>query len=316
LEPNLHSGYSTLHEHPYRWTDPYQAVPQIDRSLASASNEHLRHRFLQEWTIEAFPDKGSTTYTEATFLQQFEHSDKPIYVFQGAFNVVGLLGMEYPHDPMGRTLVQMINDGDLHEIWIYAPPASQMPESAMAGPNAYHVNGPIYSHPDLEDQVVLMMYSYERSMAEALEIYGHRFESILWHQYPPRPQTAMPGTPTALAPTPTPSIFEHFQMKHRHAPGLGSVGDSHLAFNARQGRNYDRVNMGEVATDHADWYQFPWFTGNRPSEGCSGHEAWGCTDLGYLQWWYDHVPKSYGSSYNGVHNWWPMIARPACLVQP
>ncbi len=183
-----------------------------------------------------------------------------------------------------------VNSGRVDEVWLWGAPGFGWPESAMAGNGAYWINGGPISGVDSK-AFVLMGFNYERGMAEALEAYGHRTESILRRIY---------GSWEAAET----HDWNRFTLLDRDVAGRGGLGNAHNAFNAEPGTDYNRSSTRMASTSAEDWYYFPNMTGSRNDNNC---EAWGCDGYGYLKWWYDHMPHVAGVKNGLLNNWWRYI---------
>lgn len=197
----------------------------------------------------------------------------------------------------GDPLWQMINQGEVTELWLWGDPTSRWDErNEIGGP--LPTFGLSHNHPDdrLTRRVAAMGYNFS-GQGPGLHSYGHRTEEIIggrlggWNAEP----------------------WSHFRRLEYEVPGEASVGNVHYSFNALvEGRLYDYATRRYVWTDADDWFHFPEFTGEKDWRGCT---VFGCEGMAYLRWWFAHLPRGNGTNGNlqyNYNNWWPLIAHPYC----
>ena len=95
-------------------------------------------------------------------------------------------------------------------------------------------------------------------------------------------------------------MWSKFILYDKVAPGKSNCGNVHFAPNSD--KDYDWGNSRVVTSNCDDWYNFPDFKGITREVDCS---EWGNGDIReHHRWWFDHIPKTTGST-NGVqNNWW------------
>ncbi|RKH47593.1 hypothetical protein [Corallococcus sicarius] len=174
---------------------------------------------------------------------------------------------------------------ELDEVWVMAPPWVQMYESRMLGSNAYWCNAPPEPRVASFRNFVVMGYNYERGVAEALHSYGHRSESILDRAYR--------GQPAG-------HLWDKFNDLHRDKPNLAGVGYVHHPPNAAPGTDYDYGNTTFVPSSADAWLRNPLVNPDSVARRSLNCTEWGCTQEGFLKWWFNHMP--YGQK--NAPNWW------------
>jgi len=174
---------------------------------------------------------------------------------------------------------------ELDEVWVMAPPWTQMYESRMLGTNAYWCNAPAETRVASFRNFVVMGYNYERGVAEALHSYGHRAESILNRAY--RAQS-------------TGNLWDKFNDLHREKPNLAGVGWVHHPPNAAVGTDYDYANTTYVLSSADAWLRNPLVSPDSLPRRNMNCTEWGCSQEGFLRWWFYHMP--YGQK--NAPNWW------------
>ena len=87
--------------------------------------------------------------------------------------------------PSGCRLVDLISDGVVDEVWVWADPTIGSWESIMVGPDAWAVNGPSsVTHPDLTRPAVIMGWTWQMGVDNALGSFGHRTEAAIKRYVP------------------------------------------------------------------------------------------------------------------------------------
>jgi hypothetical protein len=138
-----------------------------------------------------------------------------------------------------------------------------------------------------------MGFNYERGLAEMLHDHGHRAESILTRAY------GSWNNGGAIQ-----HDWDRFTRYQRIDPGNAACGNVHFPPNGAS--DYDYGNATLVWSTADDWRQnWPNLTGARQQLNAS---AWGADHLGFLSWWFDHLPRRPGQGAAGrQHNWWKYV---------
>jgi len=184
------------------------------------------------------------------------------------------------------------NNDEIHEVWVYAHPFAGMAESQLVGPNGFWYNSYPIEHPGLVKQIAIMGWNYERGVAEAIHSFGHRAESAIVHAYSDRWDV--------FAQNPTP--WEIFTRIDKHFPGRAHIGNIHFPPNGMS--DYDYSNRRYVKTYADNWKRYPILLDQTRMINC---EEWGNTQLGYLKWWLNHLPRFTGVSEGILNNWWHYV---------
>jgi len=183
------------------------------------------------------------------------------------------------------------NSGVIDEVWVYAYPFASLYESILAGPNAFWWNAPPLDHPGLEKLLSIMGLNYERGIAEAMHSFGHRAESAMRHAY---------GRWDVHAEKP--NNWELFTTIDKDKPGKAHVGNIHFPPNGMS--DYDYSNRRYVISYADNWKRYPILLDQRRSINCS---EWGCSHLGYMRWWFSHLPRYRGVTDGILNNWWHYV---------
>jgi len=186
---------------------------------------------------------------------------------------------------------QKRNEGRITEVWVYSFPFGGMYESQLVGPGAFWYNSPPMDHPGLRRLLPVMGWNYERGIAEAMESYGHRSESALSHAYGRwDPRAASPNN------------WEIFTSIDKDKPGKAHVGSIHYPPNGMS--DYDFGNHRYVTCYADNWKRYPILLDQTRVLNCA---EWGCSHLGYMRWWFSHLPRFVGVTDGILNNWWHYI---------
>ncbi|MCG2715303.1 MAG: T9SS type A sorting domain-containing protein [Candidatus Marinimicrobia bacterium] len=180
------------------------------------------------------------------------------------------------------------NSGVIDEIWVYAHPFAGMYESQLVGPGAFWWNSPPLDNPNLEKLLSVMGWNYERGLDCAIHSVGHRVESAIRHVY---------GRWDCQNPEPT--NWELFTRIDKDMPDQAHIGNIHFPPNGQS--DYDYSNTRYVITYADNWKRYPILLDQTRNINCS---EWGCTHLGYMRWWFNHLPRYTGVTDGVLNNWW------------
>lgn len=204
------------------------------------------------------------------------------------------------------------NNGEIDEVWVFAAPYLSMYESQLMGPNAFWWNSPpINSGTALTKLLSVMGLNYERGVDQAYHSFGHRSESAMIHAY----EEAQGRGWDTKSPNPTP--WDLFTRIEKDMPGQSHVGNIHYPPNGRS--DYDYGNTELVRSYAQNWSRYPALFNENTEVNVSTWEyrsedyptgdplAEGQDHLGYLRWWYNHLPRYTGVTDSILNNWWMYI---------
>jgi hypothetical protein len=284
FDPVLESrGGRRLHE-VAGWGDPRQLTNAYVDSLRRSSGGFVDQRVVEFQDLDVWPVKmDGFRYTDESYLLNLGRGSgwhQPD-------------GVDYDAIIRDHGLVARVNAGDVDEVIVWGGPYFGYYESRMAGPNAYWCNSPGMPWVPTTRKFVMMGLNYERGEAEALHSHGHRTESILVRVY---------GSWNGSGPPQ--HHWDRFTRYDRIDPGNAACGNVHFPPNGTA--DYDYGNFTLVFSTADDWKaSWPALTGAR---GLVNASAWGGTHLGYLRWWFDHLPRRVGVNPDGKqNNWWKYV---------
>jgi len=203
-------------------------------------------------------------------------------------------------------ICNLVQTQNLSEVWVWGDGSAGLDEFAYkvpndAMPNDAQAESPwFYDYrkkniPDCGKTIWVMGWNYEVGIDNAIHSYNHRVESILsllvgqGHWY----QNVDPNNP-----------WFKFSRYDNAFPGQAGIGSVHFPANASA--EYDYGNTRQVTSTANDFLNYPNLTGATTPVAC---DAWGCTQLGYQQWYDSHLPHVSGTSYlNTCNSWWTYIA--------
>jgi hypothetical protein len=183
------------------------------------------------------------------------------------------------------------NNNEINEIWVYSYPFGGMYESQLMGPGAFWYNSPPLAHPGLQKLLSVMGWNYERGVAEAMHSLGHRAESAMVQVYGRWEIT-----------NPNPNSWELFTRIDHVIPDGAHVGNIHYPPNGNS--DYDYSNPRYVITYADNWKRYPMLLDQTRVVNCT---EWGSTQLGYMEWWFGHLPHFEGVYEGVLNNWWYYI---------
>lgn len=209
-------------------------------------------------------------------------------------------GIDYPAMIAEFNLIPRIESGEIDEVWMMGLPYFGYWESAMAGQDAFEVNGEAYGQVLCRRRFVIMGFNVERGVAEMLEDQCHRSEATLSRIYGGWEVDKLTTTWARLA-------------ANLKQSGTAAVGTCHYPPNGE--RDYDWTNPRMVESTADDWLHYPYLTGRKRTFNC---EEWrepytntrGQPDYhrNYIKWWFTHLPKAAGVNGDGrLNNWWKYI---------
>ncbi len=300
--PVIDSTSMTKINEEWGWQDPYVYVEQIIEHFHDAS-----HGVVQFEVVETHDDGniftrlGDSLMTLDTLAYYYTQSNHKLYgresegTLQHYAEIEGIVKFDYNAMVDFYDLDTKRNNGEIDEVWVYAPPFGGMYESQLMGPGAFWYNSPPLEHEGLNKLLSVMGWNYERGVAEAMHSVGHRSESAMVKVY---------GGWDIHSENPTP--WDLFTRIHKEITDGAHVGNIHFPPNGRS--DYDYGNTQKVISYHQNWKRYPVLL-DQTSE--VNRETWGAPNgnyqLGYMKWWFGHLPHFEGVHNGVLNNWWHYI---------
>ena len=237
----------------------------------------------------------------------------------------------------GQTITTRVNNQEYDDIWILDDSTSRLAEAVMADGTSGLVlnNAEPVQITGLTRSVPVMGFNWYLPPAWALHSYGHRTEDVFAGLFNGN------RSPTCLVNRTENNVWAKFvRIYDCYAdPGTpippdkyGGIGTMHKAFIAqvpkddrnnpvwvtanRDDFDYEQWwssapgNVSPVLSNEKDWYNFPNFQGWVFPTTC---QEWGCNALGYMPWWFRHLPRYEGFTDGLPNNIWPYASSPGCF---
>ncbi len=290
-----------IHEE-FHWRDPRVLVPALVKHFRECTDSVVNFQITE--VVDAtqlftrLRGQIMSVNQYATLLKE------PGWTTLKAASDSGLLAFDYREFVKYYHFDEKRNAGQIDEVWVFAAPYLAMYESQMLGPNAFWWNSPpIKDGTALTRLLSVMGLNYERGVDQAFHSFGHRVESAMIQAY--KEATGKPWNPTSSTPTP----WDLFTRINKDMPGQAHCGNVHFPPNGTSDYNY---NNQTLVTSYAEnWYRYPilfnmsrqvnvstwYYTPGEPL-------AEGLDHLGYLRWWYNHLPRYVGVTDGVLNNWW------------
>lgn len=299
-------GYKKLHTI-FNWRDPAALASRLIELFREASDSVVNFQF-----AETVNDGRLFTRLNDTILtanRYYQLLSEPGWTTLKAASDSGKLAFDY------RAMVTYYgydtkrNNGTIDEVWVFAAPYLAMYESQLMGPTAFWWNSPpIKDGTGLTKLLSVMGLNYERGVDQAFHSFGHRFESAMVRAY--EDAQNKPWNPADPSPTP----WDLFTRIDKDMPGLSHVGNVHYPPNGAH--DYDYGNPTIVVSYARNWFRYPslfnqtdrvnvntWiYTSEQYPSGDPLAE--GQDHLGFLRWWYNHMPRYEGVTDGVLNNWW------------
>ncbi|MBC7187696.1 MAG: T9SS type A sorting domain-containing protein [Calditrichaeota bacterium] len=279
------------------WADPLVLVFQLAEEFYQCSDGVVQYQIVEiHDDVQCFSRLDGTFMSLDTLAYYFGSSGK-LYgrstpgTLQYMAEIEDRVKFDYRAMIDYHQFDQKRNEGRIMEVWVYSFPFAGMWESQLVGPGAFWYNSPPMDHPGLRRLLPVMGWNYERGIAEAMESYGHRSESALAHAYGRWNPRAEPR-----------NNWEIFTTIDKDRPGQAHVGSIHYPPNGMS--DYDFGNHRYVNCYADNWKRYPILLDQNRVLNCS---EWGCSHVGYMRWWFSHLPRFVGVTDGILNNWWHYI---------
>ncbi len=276
------------------WSNPVSLANQLVSEFSEASDGVIQFQIVETHDDQAVFSRLDGQFMTVDTLTYFFSSDSRLYgrdvqgTMQHIAEVENRIQFDYNAMIDYYGLAEKRNNGQIDEVWVYAYPFAAMYESRLVGPDGFWWNSPPLSHPGLKRLISVMGLNYERGIAEAMESFGHRMESALWKAFGRWDSNAQEQ-----------NYWELFTTIDKDRPGKAQVGGIHFPPNGMS--DYDYGNRRYVTTYADNWKRYPILLDQSRVINCS---EWGCSHLGYLRWWFNHLPRYVGVTDSVLNNWW------------
>jgi hypothetical protein len=281
--------------HNFLWNDPWQLNDEYKKTLEELSGGTVEYEFVEFIDSRDYftiLKESGELLTEERVVELLQEEDWKTLREQGTTFDYHAFISHYEFD-------KKRDNGEIHEVWMWTFPFGGMWESHMMGEGAFWLNSMPAENPTCSEKLIVMGLNYERDLACALESYGHRFESVMmevygWWDY---------DNKSSKEELTNWELYTAYGMKYeKFEPGAAHIGNIHFPPNGRH--DYDWGNQEYINTYVDYWSDYPEIEWGEPRRvNCSD---WDCSHIGYMRWWYDHLPRFNGLNHKDgrLNNWW------------
>lgn len=268
------------------WNDPRELAKGYAGDLERVTDGLIRHRVVEWRDLDEFPAKiDGFRYTAESYMA--------CRATNSGWHEPDAL--DYARVFREQKVIPRIDSGEIDEVWLFGGPYFGYGESAMAGPRAFHINGPVIDGRAVPSSrpFAIMGFNYERGVAETLHNLCHRAEATLTRVHGGWKTDELVHD------------WARFAANAKQSNGVAACGTCHYPPNGE--RDYDYDNPRVVLSDADDWLNYPRLSGIRKPVS---RETWGGPDYhrNYMGWWFRRLPRAAGTSPEGrLNNWWRYI---------
>lgn len=296
-DPRIPSmGNKRMHElfktpgYTFTWHDPWKLMEDYRDTLNAVSGGAIRYEIVKIYDDSLFFTRSRATNELLSMSRVVELLQEPGWA---TFKKEGTR-FDYNAFLDHYGFCEMRDKGLINEVWLWTFPYGGTWESTFAGKGAFWLNSNPVEGTSCNELLTVMGLNYEREMSLALESYGHRFESIMRKVYGRWDNNR-----------PDKNNWEVFTSYNKQVPDSAHIGNIHFPPNGV--KDYDWTNKTKVTTLADSWHTYPNLSSAAPRVvDC---QEWKCTHLGYMTWWYRHVPHFAGINPRDGHlnNWWHYV---------
>lgn len=266
------------------WNDPDSLAEVYRADLLEVSNGFLDYQIVKRIEVDEYPIKlDGFRYDDEIFLKCWRER-------AGFYQPDAV---DYNAIFRKFDILNLVEKGEIDEVWCFAFPYSGFWETTMAGEGAFYCNSdPVPDTEQCTRKFITYGFNYEREVGCMLEDFGHATESIMTHVFRNVPDDR--------------NYWSRFTLYDKIAPGKANCGNVHFAPNSE--KDYDWGNKRFVFSNCDDWFNFPDFKGITREVNC---EEWGGGDMReHHKWWFRHIPNAAGTIDGIYNNWWYYLANP------
>jgi hypothetical protein len=298
-DPKIPSmGNKRLHElfktpgYTFTWHDPWKLAEQYRDSLNAISHGAIKYEFVKVYDDDLFftrlkNDSGLLSLNQVVTL-----------LSEPGWATLKKQGTQFDYNAFIQHygFCEMRDRKEINEVWVWSFPYAGGYESTFAGENAFWLNSDPVQNTACKDLLVVMGLNYEREMSLALESYGHRVESIMRKVYGRWDNKAE-----------TPNNWEIYTTIDKNTPGKAEVGNIHFPPNGQS--DYNWINTTPVTTYADQWFNYPNISTESKTSRVVDCKEWKCSHLGYMTWWFRHLPhyKGINTADGHLNNWWAYV---------
>jgi hypothetical protein len=286
----------------FKWRDPRMLAEAVAEHFRTSTDSVVNFQIVER--IEAtrlFTKMRDTVLTYERFAQLLR---EPKWKSLRAASDSGRIAFDYREFVKYYHFDERRNKGEIDEVWVIAPPFLGMYESQLLGPHAFWWNSPpIKDGTALKKLLSVMGLNYERGVDLALHSFGHRIESAVIRAYEDAENRPWNDR------SPDPTSWDLFTRIEKDLPGQSHVGNIHFPPNGMH--DYDYSNKMLVTSFAQNWLRYPCLFEDSSNVNVStwiypwkDSLAETREHLGYLRWWFNHLPRYAGVTGGVLNNWW------------
>jgi hypothetical protein len=272
------------------WEDPQDLVGRYRRAIKSITNGRVQYGLLKTVIVRDFHKKADGfKYTQAGYLACM--ADANACHMPDAADVLATLA--------SHNVCTDANAGLVNELWMFGGPYFGYWESQLTGPGAFDYNSPPLPGSACTKLLPIMGFNYERSLAEMLHDNMHRTEATMSRVYGSWAQNRDANN------------FDRFGRVAFQSPDFAYSGCGSAHFTPTSTSDYDYANPNPVMSNCDDFFNYPNLKPPATVLKTTSCQAWGCNDVAYYRYFFQHLPKAAGTGPDGKFNdWWRYLIKP------
>ena len=277
------------------WNDPLPLAEGYMQDICDASGGLVQLEIAEWQVVRRFQKKtDGFTYTPETYMAALKGGT-------GGQGWHEPDGVDYRHMIREFDLVRRVESADVDEVWLMGLPYFGYYESAMAGRDAFEINGEAFGDVPSKRRFAIMGFNVERHVAEMLEDQCHRTEATLSRIHGGWEVDRLNTT------------WARFAANLKQS-GTAAVGTCHYPPTGES--DYDFANPRMVESTADDWLSYPDLRGRKRTfnreEWAGPHKDSGGQPnyhRNYIRWWFGHLPRAPGVNKEDSrrNNWWEYI---------
>ena len=262
----------------FNWNNPDEITQGVINFFKEVTNEKVSYSIVKRQVYETFPIKtDGFTYTSESYLKCMSSETKDIDCHNPD-------SADYLEILRTTGACELLNKGEIDELWIWGGPYFGFWESNVAGPKGFFVNSPETVGSTCKKILPIMGYNYERTVNEAVHNFGHRAESVMKEVY------------GSWEPTPTHS-WNRFSLLNKDTQNISGCGNTHFTPGSTQDYQYDPSQ--NVSSNCHEFKNFPNIKGEYKTINCT---LWDCDELKFYKYWWSNFPQNNGTSFDTFVN--------------
>jgi hypothetical protein len=254
------------------WDEPASTIASFVHAIEAVSNGHVRYQISELRVLDVFPAQSDS----------FRYSE-PAY--SACLDNTALChepeALDYDSVATEQGICSLLESGTVDEIWLAGGP--------HFGLSSWHELSGCRRTADLAG------FDHSRGLAGMFAGLHARSEAALAQVFDDYP----------------PSRFDEFRRVETNVTsgGASGCGSATSAPNARADHPFDDLRPVPCYCDA--YYGYPWAPESSPLVEPVTCQAWGCSEIGYRQYWFRHLPSRKGADAGGLlSDWWRYVLTP------